>query len=181
MESVLGGYTAVELKDGRMGNYKVAQQYYRDFDRLRIQSPDKFNRICHSVLAEGRDWIEEDRQVLGMAGLAFTRASEKGTTLSRPEEEIRDFIKLAVVPTIVSRIFGILLNETPDYDLQSPFRNPVFREPDMVPDELQTTVVLDWEGADARDYLGNKLVPDPAARPPRRDLDTGFTMFPPGA
>lgn len=168
MENVKGSYAEVELADGRMGNYRVAQQYYRDFDRLRIESPEKFNRICDCVLGEKqRGWDSGEKQILGAVGLAFdTAATQYPLGADRSEQEVREFIKLAVKPTIASRMFGILVSDTPDYDLHSPFKNHVPLEPDLVSKEDQRLVATDWQGEKLKDYPGSKLVPNPAAKAP---------------
>jgi|GEM_PF-6843660 hypothetical protein len=168
MEQTNGSYKEAELTDGRMGSYVVAQQYYRDFDRLRIESPEKFNRICHSVLGDSpSSWHEEDKQILGIAGLAFPCAAEGVTKLKVPEAEIRDFIKLAVKPTIVSRMFGMLTSDVPDYDLQSPFADAIAGEPDLVAAVNLKDVPVKFEG-ERKDNPGFKLVPDPTRKAPER-------------
>lgn len=163
MHNIWGQYTEVEFTDGSRGAYGVARQYYRDFDRLRIESPDKFNRLCHSVLGDARAWFDDDRDILAGIGLAFAHAADPAQH-AQLEEEIKAFIKIAVKPTIVSRMFGILTGDTPDYDLQSPFKHHVAGEPDTVPAQYQKDVVFEWAGNNLKDCPGKYLVTQSARR-----------------
>ena len=160
MQEILGGYTEVELSDGRKGNYEVARQYYRDFDRLRIETPEGFNRVCDAVLSKTpRAWNDAEKRDLTIAGLAFASAAEGKFVLKRPEDEISAFIRLAVRESLVSQIFGIVTSGEPQYDLRSPFKHHASGEPDEVPAERRQPVVLDWVGPDTREYPGYKLLP----------------------
>ncbi len=164
MQSIWGGYAEVEFTDGSRGAYEVAQKYYRDFDQLRVESPEKFNRICHSVLGQKATWGAEERHILAAVGLQFALASDGKYAQNSPEEEVRQFIRLAVKPTIVSRMFGILCGDIPDYDLQSPFKHPVHGAPDQVAPKHQQEVAFEWMGNDIKDCPGKYLISQSAQR-----------------
>lgn len=159
MHDIWGGYAEVEFTDGSRGSYEVAQQYYRSFDKLRVDSPEKFNCICHSVLGENPTlWDAEEQRILESIGLPFTLASESAFQIKSPKAEVRQFIQLAVRPTIISRIFGVLAGSTPEYDLQSPFKHPVIGEPDQVAPQHRQQVAFEWSGTDLRNCPGKYLI-----------------------
>lgn len=154
MHNIWGAYTEVEFSDGSHGAYAVAQQYYRNFEKLRVASPEKFSRICDSVLGDNPSpWNADERRILDDIGLSFAVASQNLYLMKTPEAEVRQFIKLAVRPTD-NRVVGGMSA----YDLQSPFKHPVPGAPDQVAEQNRQEVHFEWSGTDLRNCPGKFLI-----------------------
>ena len=163
MQHIWGGYAEVEFTDGSRGAYLIAQEYYRDFDKLRTQSPEKFNELCHSVLGKPKAWGVDEKSVLSAIGRSFSQAANSNQ-VAQMEEEVRAFIKIAVRSTAVSRLLGALKGSVPDYDLQSPFKHHVMGRPDIVPECYQQDVAFEWMGNDLRSCPGKYLITQSSSR-----------------
>ncbi len=158
-EIIAGDYYEVQLRDGRVGNYEVAQRYYRDFNRLAHQQPKGFNKLCAYILDDPEaELASEHKAILAEVGLALCPVERVTSVLLRPEEEIKEFVCLAAKETIFSRLFCILAKGSePSYHLVSPFKKPG-AAPDEVPPQDRTFVkVKDWAGSDITEFPGVKL------------------------
>ena len=168
MQEILGGYTAVELRDGSVGNLEVARQYYRDFERFSTERPDDFKSFCAAVMADPyTPFTEAQKLVLVDAGLAWRpdlHSSE--AILKRPQAEIVNFVQISVEerkPGYLAAFFSA--HPRTEYKLVSPFRRAAAGSPDVVPERHKKSVILDWIGSDTRDYPGYQLLPEGRAAP----------------
>lgn len=160
LEIIGGSYSEVELSDGRTGNYEVAQQYYRDFDRLAHEQPAKFNQLCAYILPNHEAKLTpEHKSLLADIGLAWRTRVNGEIILKKREEEIKDFLRLSVRQGALSRLFTALSLAEPSYHLVSPFKRPNDGCADKVAYGYRWMIFTDWIGSDYKDYPGNKLVP----------------------
>jgi len=175
MEEIFGGYTQVELRDGREGNYQVAQKYFRDFSRLEREFPAGFKKLCARVMANpALELTEEHKGILVDVGLAYRRSEDakqftndpRPFDLAKPEDEIKDFLVLTVIQKPLSSLRAFFSTSADvDYKLVTPFMYPKSGYPDEVADGKKACVILEWAGQDSRDYPGDKLVPYPKESP----------------
>lgn len=150
MNQDTSGNSAVELRDGSTGNFKVAQQYFRDLLRYSSEQPENFRRLCASIFANPHQPLTEEHKLsLIDAGLAWRHAGKDGIALRRPEAEIVSFVQLAVTEDKVSRIFTLFSVSAPvSYKVVSPFMHPEFGCPDEVAPKDRTALPPDVAGLD---------------------------------
>lgn len=163
MQEIMGGYTEVELRDGRIGNYQVARQFYQDFSRLEAEHPEAFQLMARHLLHDGslKNLSETCVQACRDIGLLYHETSRTGDLQwRRPVEELREFAKVALAMKragFLSKLFGF--EASPRYKICSPFKNPSSTAPDQVAPVNLKTVIIDWAGSDTRDYTGHRLIP----------------------
>lgn len=163
MQEIIGGYSEVTLRDGRIGNYQVARQFYQDFSRLATEHPDAFQQFVRHLRSDtSLDQLSDTcAQACRDIGLLYHHASATGTLQwRRPVEELQEFAKLAidVKPAgLLSKLFG--LSATPSYKICSPFKNPSAAAPDQVEPKNLRAIIMDWMGSDTRQYPGYRLIP----------------------